>query len=184
LYFEEVKVTSNYQETSEHEAEEIAKTLRQVDTLLASEKLSDVYESDVQKLRGNVRKMLLNISTHIQTLSALEDDVIFKTDPSFANQRHRLINLIETAKIDFEFDIVPALEKLTKQVIANSKQEPPTQVDESKLPPPPAGESWTVQKVLDTAGQFVDQAAHAGTILTKAYTLAKALGLVLGIPVP
>jgi len=171
-------------ESSQDEAREIAKTLQQIDLLLASNKLGEVHPSDVSKLRGSVKKLYVSISTDLKTLSSLEEDVLFKTDPSFATQRHQLIKSIETAKIDFEFDIVPALEKLTKQVIEESKQNPPTQVDEKELPPSPHGERWTVQKVLDTASQFVEQAARTGTIITKAYTLAKALGLVLGIPIP
>jgi hypothetical protein len=177
-------VASDYLETSQSDAEEMSKTLQQVDTLLASEKLEQFYKGDATELRKNVRKMLVNIRTDLEALGNLEKDDPFKTDPTLANQRYRLIKNIETAKIDFEFEIVPALEKLTKQIVEDSQQNPPEQVDEETLPPPPPGEKWTVQKVLDTASQFIDQAASAGAILTKAYTLAKALGLVLGIPIP
>lgn len=178
------RVASDYLESSQRDAEEITKTLQQVDTLLASEKLHQLYQGDAAELRKNVRKMLVNVKTDLEALGNLEKDDPFKTDPTLANQRYKLIKNIETAKIDFEFEIIPALEKLTKQIVETSKQNPPAQVDEKALPPPPAGEKWTVQKVLDTASQFVEQAARAGAIFTKAYTLAKALGLILGIPVP
>jgi hypothetical protein len=176
-------VASDYLESSQNDAEEIAKTLQQVDMLLGSEKLNQLYEGAAE-LRKNVRKMLVNIRTALEALGNLEKEDPFKTDPSLANQRYKLIKNIETAKIDFDFEIVPTLEKLTRQVVENSKQNPPEQVDEQTLPPPPPGERWTVQKVLDTASQFVEQAARAGAIFTKAYTLAKALGLVLGVPIP
>lgn len=181
---QEVRVASEYVESSQGDAEEIAKTLQQVDTLLASEKLHQLYQGDAAELRKNVRKMLVSIRTDLEALDNLEKEDPFKTDPTLANQRYKLIKNIESAKVDFEFEIVPALEKLTRQVVETSKQNPPAQVDEQALPPPPAGEKWTVQKVLDTASQFVEQAARAGAIFTKAYTLAKALGLVLGIPIP
>jgi hypothetical protein len=177
-------VASDYLESSLSDAEEIAKTLQQVDALLGSDKLDQLYKGDAAELRKNVRKMLVNIKTDLEALGNLEKDDPFKTDPTLANQRYKLIKNIETAKIDFEFEIVPALEKLTRQVVETSKQNPPQQVNEETLPPPPPGEKWTVQKVLDTASQFVEQAARAGAIFTKAYTLAKALGLVLGIPIP
>lgn len=177
-------MASDYLESSLHDAEEIAKTLQQVDALLGSDKLNQLYQGDAAELRKNARKMLVNIRTDLETLDNLEKADPFKTDPSLANQRYKLIEKIETTKIDFEFEIVPALEKLTRQVVENSKQNPPEQVNEETLPPPPPGEKWTVQKVLDTASQFVEQAARAGAIFTKAYTLAKALGLVLGIPIP
>ncbi|GAB4451401.1 MAG: hypothetical protein OHK0041_14180 [Anaerolineales bacterium] len=177
-------MASDYVESSLGDAEEIAKTLQQVDALLGSDKLNQLYQGDAAELRKNVRKMLVNIKTDLEALSNLEKDDPFKTDPTLANQRYKLIKNIETAKIDFEFEIVPALEKLTRQVVETSKQNPPEQVNEETLPPPPPGEKWTVQKVLDTASQFVEQAARAGAIFTKAYTLAKALGLVLGIPIP
>jgi hypothetical protein len=177
-------VASDYLESSLSDAEEIAKTLQQVDALLGSDKLDQLYKGDAAELRKNVRKMLVNIKTDLEALGNLEKDDPFKTDPTLANQRYKLIKNIETAKIDFEFEIVPALEKLTRQVVETSKQNPPQQVNEETLPPPPPGEKWTVQKVLDTASQFIEQAARAGAIFTKAYTLAKALGLVLGIPIP
>lgn len=177
-------MASDYLESSLSDAEEIAKTLQQVDALLGSDKLDQLYKGDAAELRKNVRKMLVNIKTDLEALGNLEKDDPFKTDPTLANQRYKLIKNIETAKIDFEFEIVPALEKLTRQVVETSKQNPPQQVNEETLPPPPPGEKWTVQKVLDTASQFVEQAARAGAIFTKAYTLAKALGLVLGIPIP
>ncbi len=176
-------MASDYLESSQSDAEEIAKTLQQVDVLLGNEKLNQLYEGAAE-LRKNVRKMLVNIKTNLEALGNLEKEDPFKTDPTLANQRYKLIKQIETTKIDFEFDIVPALEKLTRQVVEKSKQNPPEQVDEKALPPPPPGERWTVQKVLDSASQFVEQAARAGAIFTKAYTLAKALGLVLGIPIP
>jgi hypothetical protein len=177
-------MSNNYLETSQRDAEEMSKTLQHVDNLLASDKLDQLYEGDAAELRRKVKTMLMSVNTRLHELSDLEEKDVFKTNPVFATQRHQLIEGIESAKIDFEFDIVPALEKLTKKVVQNSKENPPEQVDEKALPPPPPGERWTVQKVLDTAAQFVEQAARAGTIVTKAYTLAKALGLVLGIPVP
>ncbi len=170
-------MASDYLNSSQAEAKDIAKTLRQVDLLLASNKLRDVYQSDATELRRKVKTMLADINTSLNDLSDLEAKHIFKTNPVFATQRHQLIERIETAKIDFEFDIVPALESLTRQVVENSKQNPSMLV---KNP----NESWTAQKILDQAGQFVDQAARAGTILIKAYGLAQALGLVLGIPLP
>ena len=175
---------SNYLETSERDAKEMAKTLKQIRGLLESDKLRSVYEGDATELLDKVKKVLENFNSARESLASLEEDTIIKTDPSFNNQRNQFIRRIEKAKIDFEYDIVPALEKVTRQVVENSKQNPSAQVDTSKLPPPSPAENWTTQKVLDKASQLVDQAAKAGAILTKAYTLAKALGFVLGIPIP
>jgi len=130
-------VASDYLETSQSDAQEISKTLQLVDTLLASEKLSQLYEGDATELRKNVRKILVNIRTDIENLGELEKSDTFKTDPTLANRRYQLMKNVETAKIDFEFDIFPALEKLTKQVVEKSQQNPPLQVEEDALPPSP-----------------------------------------------
>lgn len=177
-------MSDDYLDNTQREAEEIAKTLRQVYELLGNDKLNAVYKGDATELRSKMRDLLGNINTNINELAKLDSADVFDDDPTLARRKHILIEGIETAKIDFEFEIVPALEKLTKQVIENSKQDPPAKVDDSTLPPSPSGEKWTIQKVLDTAGNFVDQAARAGSIITKAYTLAKALGLIMGIPIP
>lgn len=175
-------MAEDYTETSRNEAERIAATLKQLDVILASDKMSALNVGDVTELRRSVRKMLIGFNTDLEGLANIERDDIFKTNPVFATQRHQLIKNIETAKIDFEFDIVPTLEKLTKQVVQHFKRNPPATVDESALPPAPPGTRWTVQKVLDAAEQFVDQAIKAVGVASKAYPLVKALGLLVGIP--
>ena len=176
-------MTETYMQASRSEAEEIAATLKQLDVLLASDKLGTIYAADATELRRSVRKMLATVNTDVEALANIERNDIFKHDPTLAQHRYQLIKDIETTKIDFEFDIVPALERLTKEVVEQAKQNPAS-VDESTLPPTPSGERWTVEKVLSKAEQFSDQATKAVRFVPKAYTFAKALGLVLGIPVP
>lgn len=174
----------DYLESTAQEAQEIADTLKQLDTLLASEKLAVLSADDVNNLRRDVRKMLISMSADVESLASLERETVIKTDPSFVSLRHQLIKSVETAKVDFEFNIVPVLQKLTSQAVQQVKENPPETVDESTLPPPPPDEKWTVDKVIDTAEGFVDQASKATGVITKAYTLVKALGMIVGIPIP
>ncbi len=177
-------MASGYLEHSQQEAQEIAHALQQIDTLLGSEKLGQVYQGDILEIRRKVRTLLGNIRTDLAALAEVEASDLFKSDPTQANRRYLLIKNIESAKIEFEFDVLPALEKITRQAVENSKINPPQQIDESALPPLPTGEKWSVQKVLDVAEQLVEQAGRAGAIVAKAYPLVKALGLIVGIPIP
>jgi hypothetical protein len=180
-------MASDYLEDYRRDAKEIVKThgqVKEVIKLLESDKVSSSYEDKAEELLNKVEKALVKINSAIQSLVSLEEDSIIKTDATFVNLRTQLIGGVERAKGEFAREIVPELEKLTKQIIESSKQNLPEQVNESVLPPPPSGEHWTVQKVLDTASQLVDQATKAGTIIMKAYPLAKALGLLLGLPIP
>jgi hypothetical protein len=175
---------AKYSDDSQKEVEQIANALKQLDTILASDKISTMYEGDLTQLRASVKELLISIDTNISVLKDLEQRDIFGTNPSLAGDRYALIRRIEENKKDFEFDIVPEIGKLTKQAVQYAKRNPPTSVDESKLPPVPSGEKWTAQKVIDTAEEYLNQAIKAAKIVTKAYAFAKALGILAGIPLP
>jgi F0F1-type ATP synthase membrane subunit b/b' len=178
-------MTTEYSRALVREAKEIAGTLEQLQALLEeSVKLNNNYKVNLQDLLDKGEEVLENINSARESLASLEEDNVIKSDPSFVNLRHQFTRRIEKAKREFERDIVRPLENLTRQVVENSKQNPPEKVDENNLMPHPSGERWTVQKMLDMASQFVDQAAKAGAIATKAFALARALGLVFGIPFP
>jgi hypothetical protein len=166
------------------EADEINRALRQVYGLLGNDARIGSHKQEAEELRVKIDGMLKTINTNIQELADIEEKDFYGTDPTFAGRRRRLITDTEGIKTDFEIYVFPELEKLTKQLIEETKANPAAQVNEGVLELNPAGERWTVQKVLDSAGQFVDQAARAGEIAAKGYALAKALGLVFGIVIP
>ena len=166
----------------QQEAQQLSGTLKDLDRLL--EKVSASYPDDISNLRRTVKKMLVGVNTDVELLANLEKEDIFKTNPVFATQRYQVIKNMEEIQIDFEFEILPALEKITRRTVEQTKQNPPAALDESTLPAPPKGETWTVKKVIETAEGFLDQANKSVGVLTKAYGLVKALGLVVGIPIP
>jgi len=176
-------MSDRYIEGVDGDADKFADVLRHLDSILASDKLQESYEQDATELRRDVKKMLINVNTDVSNLKEIESSDVFKTDPTLANRRYTLIKSVESAKVDFEFDILPKFEKLTIVVVQAVKRNPPASVDENKLPPLP-GEQWTVDKVLNTTDQLLDQAKKAGGMLAKAYSLAKAVGLLIGIPLP
>src|SRR5262245_54384196 len=177
-------MSEEYTESISGDAYMFSDLLKHLDSILASDKLQESQEELAPELRRDVKKMLVNVNTDVANLKEIESSDVFKTDPTLANRRYILIKSIESAKVDFEFDILPKFEKLTKAVVQTAKQNPLASVDESKLPPPPPGEQWTVDKVLDTTDKLIDQAKQAGGMLAKAYSLAKAVGLLIGIPLP
>ncbi|MDR7521521.1 MAG: hypothetical protein QN168_03555 [Armatimonadota bacterium] len=174
----------DYQQASRKEADQILKTLVQLDTLLASDRLNRVYASDVSDLRARVADVLERFRTNLENLAEVDRADVFKTDPTLATRRYVLIGNIEASKVVFETEIVPALDRLTSQVVEQARTHPPATLDTSALPPPPSGDRWTVQRVVETAEHLVEQGAKAVQVATRAYALVKALGLLIGIPVP
>lgn len=174
----------DYKEASRKEAEQIAKTLTQLGKLLESDRLITVYASDASELRAKVSDLLARFRTNLEYLAEVDRADIFKTDPALAPRRYVLIGNIEAAKIAFESEVVPALDRLTSQVVEQARAHPPASLDVSALPPAPSGERWTVQRVVEAAEHLVEQGTKAVQVATKAYVLVKALGLLVGIPVP
>ncbi|MDR7484382.1 MAG: hypothetical protein QN187_03550 [Armatimonadota bacterium] len=174
----------DYQEASRKEAEQIRRTLAQLDKLLESDTLHTVYATDASDLRTRVVDVLKRFQTNLTHLGEVDRADIFKTNPIHAETRYRLIENIVAAQIEFETEVVPALNRLTSQVVAHARAHPPASLDVSRLPPPPSGEPWTVQRVVDAAERLVEQGTKAVQVATKAYALVKALGLLIGIPVP
>ncbi len=170
-------------EAAANETRQIAGTLQELDNILGTDKLRSLSTESVAELRRSVRNMLISIRTDLTALEAIKRDDIYGTNPVFAGQKHVLIQRIETTKVDFEFDVVPAVEKLTKQMIEQVKQTPAALVDTSTAPSLPQDENWTVEKVVDRAEEYVDQASRAMSAARKLYTLVKALGLLIGISV-
>ena len=177
-------MADDYKDASRKEAEQIKKTLIQLDGLLKSDKLSTVYASDASELRERVSELLKTFRQSLENLAQVDRDDVFKTDPTLAGRRFTLIGHIESAKVEFETEVVPALAQLTDQVVEQAKASPPPKLDVSALPPPPSGEKWTVPKVVAAAEQLVEQGTKAAKVAGKAYALVKALGLLVGIPIP
>ena len=172
-------MADGYIASSREEAEQIAETLKQLDAILAGEGAAALEAGDLSGLRRDVRKMLVGVRTDLEALAAIDREDVFKTNPVFATQRHQLIQKIESAKIDFEFDILPAITRLTEAAAAKVAGAPAGPIDPKKLPPPEGG-PWTVEKVLKTAERFTDQAAKAVGVAAKGVKLVKALGLLTG----
>jgi hypothetical protein len=177
-------MAEEYTEVSRRNAEQIAATLKQLDMILASDKIATPPTGDITELRGRVRKLLVDINSDLEALANIDRQDVFKTNPVFATQRYQLIRNAETSKIAFEFEILPSLQTLTKRVVEEVKQKAPERADVAALPPHPPGEQWTVQRVVDTAQTFVTQATKAAEVAGKGYALVKALGLLSGVPVP
>jgi hypothetical protein len=177
-------MAEDFKATSRREAEQIATTLTQLDMLLASEKLTDLYASDAGELRTRVSDLLAKFRTNLENLAEVDRADVFQTDPTLANRRFVLIGNIEAAKISFETEAVPALDRLLSRAIEHAKASPPVTLDVSALPQTQPEERWTVEKVVDAAERLVDQGTKAAGVATKGYALVKALGLLVGIPVP
>lgn len=175
---------TDYKEASRKEAEQIARTLEQLDNLLDSGRLDTVYATDVSGLRAKVSELLKSFNTNLQNLAEVDRADVFKTDPTLAGRRYFLIGEIEGAKIMFDSDVLPALTRLTRRIVEQAKAAPPTELDVSALPPPSSGERWTVQRVVDAAERLMEQGTKAVEAATKGYALVKALGLLVGIPIP
>jgi hypothetical protein len=175
---------TDYKEASRKEAEQIARTLKQLDTLLDSGRLDTVYATDAGDLRAKVSELLKSFKTNLQNLSEVDRADVFRTDPTLAGRRYLLIGELESAKIVFDSDVLPALTRLTSRIVEQAKAAPPAELDVSALPPPPSGERWTVQRVVDAAERLMEQGAKAVEAATKGYALVKALGLLVGIPIP
>lgn len=175
---------TDYKEASRKEAEQIAKTLKQLDTLLETDRLDTVYATDASELRAKVSELLRSFNTSLQNLAEVDRADVFKTDPTLAGRRYVLIGDLEAAKIVFDSEVLPALARLTSRIVEQAKADPPATLDVSALPPAPSGERWTVQRVVDAAERLIEQGTKAVGAATKGYALVKALGLLVGIPIP
>ena len=175
---------TDYKEASRKEAEQIRKTLTQLDALLETNRLTTVYASDATELRAQVSDLLENFRTSLESLARVDREDVFGTDPTFAQQRFKLIQRLEGAKITYDSQVLPSLARLTSQIVEQAKAAPPGTLDVSALPPPASGERWTVERVVTAAERLVEQGSKAVGAATKGYALVKALGLLVGIPIP
>jgi hypothetical protein len=146
--------------------------------------LNETEAIDINNLRRSVKQMLTSVEVDTENFRQVSEADFFDVDPSLALRKRKLIESIKTAEIEFQFEILPKIQKLAHQTVENARQNPPAQIDESKLPPPPPGESWTADKVIGTAEKLIDTATKAGGLFTKAYVFAKAIGLAVGVPIP
>jgi len=169
-----------YLDAGRDDADHIKDTLGQLDELLKSPNLAAGYADEVVALRRKVSEILAELRTDLAALAEAERDDVLRVDPTLATRRFQLIRRIETAKIAYEFDVLPALEKLTKEILQQTKQSVPGSTEV----PTPSGERWTVQKVVAAAEQFISTASTAVGTVAKGYALVKALGLLVGVPLP
>ena len=177
-------MSERYIEDARQEATELAAALTELDNLLSNEKVAADVPADVTPLRKNIKKMLVDLKTSIEAMSGVETADYFGTDPTFAQQRIQLMNRIEQAKIDFEFDILPVLKKTITVMAAKAKAAENPQVNAQALPEPDAGSKWTVSGVIEKAESFIANAEKSVGIATKAYAMVKALGMLAGIALP
>jgi hypothetical protein len=175
---------TDYREASRKEAEQIRKTLTELDALLASDRLTTVYASDASELRAQVSDLLKEFRTNLVFLEEVDRADVFGGDPIQAQRRFTLIRNLEGAKIVYDSQVLPALARLTSQIVEQAKAAPPGTLDVSALPPPESGERWTVERVVAAAERLVEQGSKAVGAATKGYALVKALGLLVGIPIP
>jgi hypothetical protein len=163
----------SYIEEERTGSQKIAESLKQLHNLLESEKLARIYHGDIAELRRNVRRLLIGFNADLESLKRVESDDVFKTNPIFATQRHQLIRNIEIAKVDFEFDVLPKIETLTKDALQEAKRNP-SSLDATSLGNISA---------IDRAERSVEMTAKIVVMATKASTLVKALELLSGIPI-
>jgi len=130
-------MAEGYIESSkEKDATQLADTLKQIDSLLQSNNIPETYQKEVLDLRKDVRKLLVDINTSLEMLSNIEKEDILKTDPTFATQKFKIIRTIEDTKVNFEFDVLPKMKKITEELIVETKENPPESLDYEALPPP------------------------------------------------
>jgi hypothetical protein len=153
-------------------AQDLADALAQLDELLASQAYDDVQAADVAALRARVRRGLVSMRTDLEALSRLDADDVFRTNPVFATQRYQLITSLEQTKLDFEFDLAPALEKLASASIEQARRRPPVYTD---------GTGLNLEQILDSAERFVDASTRAVGVVSKAGALISALSLLAGL---
>jgi hypothetical protein len=166
---------------SDSTAKDLADALTQLDEILRSHAYDDLEVADVTALRARVRRSLVSIRTDLGALAQLDADDVFKTNPVFATQKYQLITNIEQTKIDFEFEIAPALHKLACASLERARMDPTADLDTEVLSARSYGDGWTVDQVLDSAQKLVDTSTKAVGIISKAGALISALGLLAGV---
>ena len=174
----------DYTIAAEKGAEKYREALNSLDLVLSSDLLPEAETVSVSELRLKVRNALVDLNTDVQSLRDIKKKNFYGTDPSFALQERQLIRSIEDAKVRFEFEILPAFRKLARETVEKAKENPPALPDQSRLPAPPQGEGWTAEKLVDASEKFINQAEKASGILAKAYAFAKAVSLLVGVPLP
>lgn len=177
-------MAEDYAASTAKEAEKFREALNSLDLVLASDLLPESETVNVSDLRRKVKEALVNLRTDVESLRDVKSKNFYGTDPTLSLQERQLVRSIESQKVGFEFEIVPAFRKLARETVEKAKENPPPVPDKGSLPAPPPGEEWTAERVVDTAEKFINQAEKAGGVIAKAYTFAKALGLLVGIPLP
>lgn len=177
-------MSTDHTSESKEDANQFREVLNNLDVVLKSELLDEVSADDIKKLRADVKQMLINMETYVEGWRLVDEKDFFGNEPSLALNRLQFIKNIKATKINFEFEILPKIRQIAEETVEKVKQNPPETVDVKRLPPPPSGESWTTQKVLDTAEKFLTQATTAGGVVSKAYKVAQAIALVAGVPLP
>jgi hypothetical protein len=166
---------------SDSTAKDLADALSQVDEILRSHAYDDLEAADVTALRARVRRSLVSIRTDVEALSRLDADDVFRTNPVYATQRYQLITNIEQTKLDFEFDIAPALHKLACAGLERARLDPAADLDSEVLSARSSADGWTLDQVLDSAEKFVDSSTKAVGVISKASALISALGLLAAV---
>jgi hypothetical protein len=137
----------------------------------------------VTALQKQVAKILTLLNTNQKLLAGINATDKFGTDPSLALQRARLTEEIEGAMVDYRFDVLPALSRLTTDVLDKAKA---TGSDDEIVASLNAtsSEHWTFAKVVDIAQGLIASASTAVGVVAKGYPLVRALALFAGVHLP
>ena len=160
-----------YSGASREAAQEIADALTRLDDVLAAGTFDATAADDLAALRARVRRELVSVRTDLQALGQIDADDVFKTNPVFATQRYQIITSIEQTRIDFEFEVVPALQKFARQNVDRAKQHSSSE----------RADGWTPRAVLESAERLVDDSTRAVSVVSKATALIRAFMLLAGL---
>jgi len=181
----------SYAESLQWEVEQIGGALRHIDSALPADPVGTVDPS-LQNLRDHLRKSLISITTNLRFLEDLNQADLFGQDPTLAVRRYKVIEALETTRVDLQFTLLPRLETWTRGVIQErqargSEQQPELAYraavgTDSATAPANAGGFFA--SALKTAEGFLGAASNTVGLVEKTMLLAKAVGVLFGVPLP
>ena len=169
-------------DTPQTDAGRIAATLRALSDVLGNSTLG-AKTGDVTALQRRVTEVLTVLNTNDHLIAGINAADTFGTDPSLALQRARLTREIEAAKIDYQFEILPKLVRLTTDVLEQAKETGPDDQIVAALNET-THEHWTFARVVDSAQRLIGSASTAVGLAANGYPLVRALALLAGIHLP
>jgi hypothetical protein len=168
----------DYADASRAEAQQLFDAITQLDTILARADTSD----ELDQLRRVATSALLDLRTGIAAYGETRKANIFSTEPSLFLREWQLMRLVEQSKLSFELDVLPHLRSVVRSTIELKRQTPVDHVDDQELQRVERdSQGWTVEHVLDSAEQLVNQSDRVAGVVAKVASLARALGMLVSL---